>query len=480
MKIYDLELIEPRLLKKSSSVREGFESLNGKFGMVLCVLDDNDIFCGLASDGDLRHHLLKGGSLDDSLHQVMNKEPVVLSRGNLGKRENYSFIQKKFESKGIDMDALAKVITIPVLDKSKRVLGLVTTEMLDSLSLGKEVSQDRNRLQSRPHILLIGGAGFIGSVLAERLLERDWRVRVLDNLIYDQDSLSSFLSNSRFSFIHGDVCNLHTQVEAIKGVDCVVFLAEIVGDPSCEYLPQTALKTNYLAVNSMATLCAHTNVNRFVYTSSCSVYGASTNPEKLLDEHSALNPVSHYARMKIHSEQALFNQLNPMFSPTILRLATVYGHSHRPRFDLVVNTFARNAFFDKTLTVNGGDQWRPNVHVKDVARAITTVIEAPIKEVQKKIFNVGGNRENHTIKSLAELTKTIFPQCRVSCKKSDEDLRNYRVSFDRIRNILDFEPEYSVSDGLKELKSVFESDLITEINDPKYSNIASIMEKELK
>ena len=169
-----------------------------------------------------------------------------------------------------------------------------------------------------------------------------------------------------------------------------------------------------------------------------------------------------------------------MFSPTILRLATVFGHSHRPRFDLVVNTFARNAFFDKTLTVNGGDQWRPNVHVKDVARAITTVIEAPIKEVQKKIFNVGGNRENHTIKSLAELTKTIFPQCRVSCKKSDEDLRNYRVSFDRIRNILDFEPEYSVSDGLKELKSVFESDLITEINDPKYSNIASIMEKELK
>ena len=350
--------------------------------------------------------------------------------------------------------------------------------MLDAFSIENQILSNDNESKSSPHVLLIGGAGYIGSILTEMLLDRGWRVRVLDNLIYDQDSLSSFSVNEQFSFIKNDVCDLHSQVEAIKGIDCVVFLAEIVGDPSCAYLPQTALKTNFLAVNSMATLCSHTNINRFVYTSSCSVYGASTDPEELLNEQSELNPLSHYARMKIHSEQALFNQLNPMFSPTILRLGTVFGHSHRPRFDLVVNTFAKNAFYDKSITVNGGGQWRPNVHVKDVARAIMKVIDSPIDLVCKKIFNVGGDSENFTIKSIAELTKTIFPQCNITYNKSDSDLRNYRVDFSRINKLLDFKSKYSVSDGLEELKEVFESNLIAKVDDIRHSNINSIMGRE--
>jgi nucleoside-diphosphate-sugar epimerase len=282
-----------------------------------------------------------------------------------------------------------------------------------------------------------------------------------------------------FSFIEGDVCNLHTQTESIKGIDCVVFLAEIVGDPSCEYLPQTALKTNYLAVNSMATLCAHANINRFIYTSSCSVYGASANPEDLLNEESALSPVSHYARMKILSEQTLFNQLNPLFSPTILRLATVFGHSHRPRFDLVVNAFAKNAYYDESLTVYGGNQWRPNVHVKDVARSIIKVIDAPLNIVKKETFNVGSNSENYTIKSLSELTKKVFQDCTVHVDDSNPDKRNYRIDFSKIKEILGFDHKYSVKDGLKELKEVFELELINKVNDKKHSNIQTFMDRDL-
>ena len=280
-----------------------------------------------------------------------------------------------------------------------------------------------------------------------------------------------------FSFLKGDICDLHTQVESIKDIDCVVFLAEIVGDPSCQYLPQTALKTNYLAVNSMANLCAHTNINRFIYTSSCSVYGASLNPDDLLNEQSKLNPVSHYARMKRLSEQVLFNQLNPLFSPTVLRLATVFGHSYRPRFDLVVNTFAKNAYYEKNLTVYGGEQWRPNVHVKDVARAIIKVIESPLNKVKNEIFNVGSNNENYTINSLSELTKSVFQDCNVLLDDGSFDKRNYRIEFSKIRDILGFDSQYSVLNGLEELKEVFEFGLITEINDKKYNNIRSFQER---
>ena len=329
------------------------------------------------------------------------------------------------------------------------------------------------------NVLIVGGAGYIGSILTEMLLQIGWRVRVLDNLLYDQNSLSDFMQMDGFSFIHGDVCDLHTQIEAINGIDCLVFLAEIVGDPSCNYVPQTALKTNYLAVNSMATLCAHAHINRFIYTSSCSVYGASFDSDTMLDERSQLNPVSHYGRMKILSEQILFNQLNPLFSPTILRLATVFGHSHRPRFDLVVNTFAKNAYFDDSLTIYGGDQWRPNVHVKDVARTIVKIIDSPLEKVKKEIFNVGGNAANHTIKDIADMTSKVFSNCTVLIENKKVDKRNYRVDFSKIHNVLGFEPEISVLQGLNELKKIFESGFIKESNNKKYSNIKYLMEKDI-
>jgi len=477
MKIGNYELIESRDLHKKCTIRAAIELIDGEFGMIITILNDNNRLCGIVTSGDLTKALLNGFSLDDSLELVMNKNPIVIDKKDLN-QDGFSLLIDHLE-KRVGSGPSGNLFRIPVINNSGNIKGLLTQNMLYPFKK-EQKSINNTLLSSNPHILIVGGAGYIGSILTEMIIEKGWRVRVLDNLLYDQDSLSGFREMDGFSFVKGDICNLHTQVESIKDIDCVVFLAEIVGDPSCQYLPQTALKTNHLAVNSMANLCAHTNINRFVYTSSCSVYGASQNPDDLLNEQSGLSPVSHYARMKRLSEQVLFNQLNPLFSPTILRLGTVFGHSYRPRFDLVVNTFAKNAYFDKSLTVYGGDQWRPNVHVKDVARAIIKIIDSPLDIVKKEIFNVGGNSENYTIKSLSELTKSVFQDCNIQLDDNSEDKRNYRIDFSKIRDLLGFESKYSVLDGLEELKEVFELKLITKINDKKYSNIQSFKERELR
>ena len=479
MFIKGIELLEACTLTNKSTIREAFEELNGIFGMVITIVDKNNNFCGIVTDGDLKRSILEGYSLDHSLKLVLNKNPVTISKNDLIEKNNFEYLFGLLEKNGVYRNTMSRIMAIPVVDDQKKVLGLLTTEMLHGINQKKEINLNSKTNQKIPHVLIVGGAGYIGSVLTEILLQTGYRVRVLDNLLYDQDSLSKFMQMERFSFIQGDVCDLHNQVEAIKGVDCLVFLAEIVGDPSCEYLPETALKTNYLAVNSMATLCAHANINRFIYTSSCSVYGASSDSKKLLNEQSELNPVSHYGRMKILSEQVLFNQLNPLFSPTILRLSTVFGYSLRPRFDLVVNTFAKNAFFDSKLTIFGGDQWRPNVHVKDVADAIIKVINAPLAKVKKEVFNVGGNSENYTINDIAEMTRNVFSDCKVFANYENIDKRNYKVDCSKIQNILDFQTGYTVLDGLQELKKIFNSGILVDENNNKYSNIKSLMGKNI-
>ena len=177
-------------------------------------------------------------------------------------------------------------------------------------------------------------------------------------MIYDHKIIEKIFNKKNLNFILGDVCDLNTQIKAIKDIDIVVYLAEIVGDPACSAKPEDALKTNYLSVLSFANLCSHLAIDKFIYTSSCSVYGLDKN-NKLLNEKSNLNPVSHYARIKIMSEKALLSSSNNYFKPTIVRLGTVFGPSKRMRFDLVVNTMSKFAYFNNKIDVFGeisGDQ----------------------------------------------------------------------------------------------------------------------------
>ncbi|MCX5666802.1 MAG: NAD-dependent epimerase/dehydratase family protein [Candidatus Omnitrophica bacterium] len=432
MKEYNkkIEFIPSINLKKTNSISDAFDAINGRF-------------------------------------KVMNAKPVVLTI------ENLKDDMKRTHAVNQIYNELGPWGTIPVLDKKGRVIGLAVPEMLQAYDMNPG-AQDLLRSKS-PQVLVVGGAGYIGSVLVSMLLEKGWRARVLDNMLYKQTSLDK-IKNKHLSVMRRDVANINDVLAAIEGIDAVVYLAEIVGDPACAYTPERALKTNYLSVANMAHLCSYLNINRFIYASSCSVYGGSPNPDFFLTENSELNPISYYGRMKIMAEQVTLGISNPLFAPTILRLATVFGHSYRPRFDLVVNTFAKNAFFQKYIEVFGGEQWRPNVHVRDVASAIIKILEAPLDKVSRQIFNVGSKQGNHTISELAGMAEEIFPGISIRQQGQSKDPRNYKVDFTKIENALGYKAGTSVRDGLMELRDVFERGEISDPEDSRYSNIKAIKE----
>lgn len=467
----NIEFIPNLNLYRESTISDAFRSINGRFGMVVTVVDESHRLCGVASEGDLRRAILRGHSLDTPIGKVMNSDPVTLRVDELRRESQLiNVVEKIYNRYGTGW---AQQITIPVVDEAGSVMGLVVPEMLQAGELGGKVIG--SVLSTNPQVLVVGGAGYVGSVFVRMLLERGWRVRVLDNMLYGQTSLDG-LEGEKMSLLRGDVTNINDMVKAIEGIDAVVYLAEIVGDAACAYRPERALKTNYLSTVNAAHLSAYLNINRFVYASSCSVYGGSSSPEKFLSEESELNPVSHYGRMKIMNEQALLGISNPLFAPTILRLATIFGYSHRPRFDLVVNSFARNAFFRKYIEIFGGNQWRPNVHVADVAGAIIKVLEAPIEKVSRKIFNVGGNSQNYTINELAALVGRAFPDVETRRSKLSGDQRNYRVDFSKIERELGYRAKLSVLHGLEELKSIFAKGEIVDPDRALYSNIEAIRE----
>ena len=439
--------------------------------MVATIVEAGGKLCGIISEGDLRRAILAGKMLDTPLSQVMNTRPITLKLEDLDSHSKITgAVDWLYRCYGTGQGQQA---AIPVVDDENHLLGLVTAEMLQMGARSREYPP--NVKLSGQHVLVVGGAGYIGSVLVRRLLSAGWRVRVLYNLLYRQASLEG-IDNERFSFMRADVTNINDAVESIAGIDAVVYLAEIVGDPACALRPERALKTNYLSVANMAHLCAYLNINRFIYASSYSVYGGSCSPEGLLSEESALNPLSYYGQMKTMSEQVLRGISAPLFSPTILRLATVFGCSFRPRFDLVVNAFAKNAFFNHCLEVFGGSQWRPNVHVGDVADAVVSVLEAPAEKVSRQIFNVGSNKENYTIDQLAEIALAVFPGTKIKRGSNSVDLRNYRVDFGKIEGALGYQAKTTVRDGLAELKSAFQKAAVDNSGYEKYSNLEALKE----
>jgi nucleoside-diphosphate-sugar epimerase len=316
---------------------------------------------------------------------------------------------------------------------------------------------------------VIGGAGYIGSVLVRQLLADAYRVRVLDRLLYGSTSLATVAEDPNFEFVFGDTRDNAVVAECLQDVDAVVHLGELVGDPACALDTATTIAINFEATKAIAEQAADYGVTRLVYPSSCSVYGAS---DEIVDEDSAPNPVSLYAETKLRAEEAIRKQSRSM-ETIILRLATVFGVSPRPRFDLVVNYFAARGFVDGEVSVHGGAQWRPFVHVADVASCIRACLSAPSALVAGRTFNVGSDDNNWTIGEVAELVRELVPGSGIRTEPID-DHRNYRVSFERVRSELGFEPVHDVRDGIQEILEVLRSGAIVDYRERRFSNVGTL------
>src|SRR5437870_4267019 len=282
--------------------------------------------------------------------------------------------------------------------------------------------------------------------------------------------LQDFFGNPRFELVEGDATDVVKLIEAMHGASAVVHLAGLVGDPACAVDKSFTRHANVFATRLIKKAAQSLDVRRFVFASSCSVYGI--NPAEV-NETSEVNPVSLYARTKVESERALLLDADDDFCVTTLRFATVFGHSRRPRFDLVANLFTAQAVNDGRITLMGPSQWRPFVHVRDLARAIVAVHEADPERMRGQIFNVGDRRLNMTIGQLARLVQESVSHTRrvEVVEMPSKDLRNYAVSFEKIRRELGFEAETPMETGIEEIVAEFKKGIYGHYKDPVYSNL---------
>lgn len=321
------------------------------------------------------------------------------------------------------------------------------------------------------HILVTGGAGYIGSGLTQLLLSAGHRVRVLDNLSRGGEPLLPVWSHPAFEFLCGDLRESETLARAVADVDAVIHLAAIVGDPACARQPELARAVNLASSLQLVEQAREAGVSRLIFGSTCSNYGKMPDPNAFVDEDSPLRPLSLYAETKVAVERALLEtDTAGKMCVTPLRFATVYGIAPRLRFDLTVNEFTLELLTRKRLVVFGEQFWRPYVHVRDVAVAIQRVLDAPIERVNRRVFNIGSTDQNYQKQQLVELILPYAPDAQIEYVHKQEDPRDYRVSFERVRAELGFTPTRTVPDGIAEVAHLVRSGVITDFDNPHYRN----------
>ena len=321
--------------------------------------------------------------------------------------------------------------------------------------------------------LIIGGAGYIGPIIAEELLADGHSVTVLDSLVYDNEfSLKRLLTNQEFRFIQGDMGDTTDLMSALKGVSDVVILAGLVGDPITKKYPEESKKINELSLKRCIKILADKVIGHTIFVSTCSNYGLLPNGV-IADESYPTSPLSLYAKSKVENEQYLLSGLgNSRFSPTVLRFATAFGVAPRMRFDLTINEFTRDIALGKELVVFDPDTWRPYCHVRDFAEIIRLVLAAPKELVANEIFNAGSESNNFTKRQVVELITKYVPSAQIEYREHGADPRNYKVNFSKIREVLAFEPRYSVEMGILEVLSYVTSEdfVFSQSNQNYYGN----------
>jgi|HubBroStandDraft_3_1064219.scaffolds.fasta_scaffold39975_2 nucleoside-diphosphate-sugar epimerase len=324
--------------------------------------------------------------------------------------------------------------------------------------------------------LVTGGSGYIGSLLVRELLESGREVRVLDRLLHGQQDIADEQASAGVEVLRGDVRDAEVRGRALAGVQEVVHLAAIVGDPACALDPDTADEVNVQATRSLVAEANAAGVERLVFASTCSNYGRMADPSVPITEDGELRPVSLYAEQKVAMEKLILGNGNgdgfvSATQPTCLRFATVYGVGRRMRFDLTVNEFARELWADRELEVFGEQFWRPYIHVRDAARAVRTALDAPSEQVAGQVFNAGRSGENYRKLDLVEEIQRQTDRGSVSYVRRDEDPRDYKVSFDRIRAQLGFETLMTVPDGIAEVLAALDAGAFGDPYDSRYKNV---------
>jgi nucleoside-diphosphate-sugar epimerase len=324
---------------------------------------------------------------------------------------------------------------------------------------------------SVPRILVIGGAGYLGSVLVRELLACGWPVRVLDSFRFGREALEAddVRTQPGLDIVEGDIRCIGTVTAALADVDGVVLLAALVGEPACDTDPKETVDINLLATQAVAHGCLYHGVRRFVFASTDSIYGIR---EGTMEEDSAKNPLSLYARLKLQAEEEILGLATTDFQPTILRMCTLYGWSPRMRFDLVVNALALRAETDRRITIHGGAQWRPFVHVVDAATAYRLALDAPLDLVGSQIFNVGSDEQNYQIGALPSFISQVWPDVAVDTVPQSPDLRDYAVTCRKIERVLGYRAERSIVDGLHEIRQALVAGSISDTRDPRHYNVS--------
>jgi nucleoside-diphosphate-sugar epimerase len=320
-------------------------------------------------------------------------------------------------------------------------------------------------------VAVTGGAGYIGALVVDELLQQGHDVRVLDVLLHGQEEIAEEIESRGVEVVRGDVRDADARRQALEGVDAVVHLAAIVGDPACGRDPELSNAVNVEGSRGVMADARELGVERVVFASTCSNYGRMADPTVPIDENGELSPVSLYAEQKVGIERALLNGSVGAIQPTCLRFATVYGVGRRMRFDLTVNEFTRDLWAGRQLDVFGELFWRPYIHVRDAARAVALVLASSPEKVAGQVFNAGHSDENYRKLDLVELITGRLGRGEVSYVHRDEDPRDYKVSFEKIKDVLGFQPRYRVPDGIDEIVEALDGERFDDPFDGRYSNI---------
>lgn len=323
------------------------------------------------------------------------------------------------------------------------------------------------------NILVIGGAGYVGSVLVPKLIEKGYLVTVFDLFIYGKDTLDE---NKNLKLVNGDIRDVESIKKYVESADAIIHLACISNDPSFELNPKLGKSINLDSFEPLVKLSSKLNVKRFIYASSSSVYGIKE--EKNVDETLSLEPLTDYSKFKVQCEKILQSYTSEKFETVIVRPATVCGYSRRQRLDVVVNILTNLAINKRKIKVLGGDQLRPNIHINDMANIYIKLLEAKKELVNGEIFNAG--YDNFTVKQIALTVKEVIGKDIEIETEETNDNRSYHISSNKIYDKLNFTPKYTIKNAINDLKIAFElNKLPNSLSESKYFNIKKMQEIDL-